>query len=219
MASQELYDLMGTQLAIRRLKPDPIPDDVLKRILQAAAYAPTGGNRQPWRMIVVKDAEKKKALGALYAEHWKGFSGNYRKSFESLPEEKRAREDRTIDAGDYLAEHFGEIPVVVVVCFDPKQMAITDARLERPSVVGGGSVYPSVQNLMLAARNENVGCVLTTLLCMVEPQVKEILGIPDDWYTCAHIPMGYAVGKGYGPTRRKPLEDLFFEDHWDNQLS
>jgi len=81
-------------------------------------------------------------------------------------------------AGDYLAAHFHETPIVAVFCFDPAQMAITDAGLDRPSVVGGGSVYPAVQNFLLAARAEGLGCVLTTLLCRFEGRVKELLEFP-----------------------------------------
>ena len=93
-----------------------------------------------------------------------------------------------------LRQHFGETPVIAIFCFNPKQMAITDAKQNRPSVVGGGSVYPSVENLLIACRAEGLGCVLTTLLCEVEPQVKELLAIPEGWGTAAAIPIGYPVG-------------------------
>ena len=85
---------------------------------------------------------------------------------------------RTIAAGDYLAQHWGETPVIAIFCFNPKEMAITDSKLDRPSVVGGGSVYPAVENLLIACRAEGLGCVLTTLLCAVEPQVKELWRFP-----------------------------------------
>ena len=93
-------------------------------------------------------------------------------------------------------------------------MAITDADLDRPSVVGGGSVYTAVQNLMLAARAEGVGCVLTTLLCFEESAVKELLKVPDPWGTCAHIPMGYPVLGGYGPTSRRPVGKMLYQNTW-----
>ena len=98
-------------------------------------------------------------------------------------------------AGDHLAAHFGELPAVLIFCFNPIIMAITDASCSRPSVVGGASVYPAVQNLLLACRAEGLGCVLTTLLCLVESEVRELLAIPDPWYTAAAVPIGYPEGR------------------------
>ncbi len=219
MSAEALYDVMSTQRAIRRLRSDPIPDDVLSRILTAATWAPSGGNQQPWRMIVVRDTMKKKALGDMYTTLWEKFAAMYRKRFEGLSAEEQAKEERTITAGDYLCAHFHEVPAVAIVCFNPKMMAVTDAKQDRISVVGGGSVYPAVQNLMLACRAEGVGCVLTTLLCQVEGDVKSLLSIPDDWYTCAAVPMGYPVGGGYGPIKRRGADELFFEDVWKQQIS
>ncbi len=93
-------------------------------------------------------------------------------------------------------------------------MALTDAKLERVSVVGGGSVYTAVQNMMLACRAEGVGCVLTTLLCLDEPEVKALLEMPEDWYTAAAVPLGYPVGRGYGPVARREVPELCYEDAW-----
>jgi nitroreductase len=214
----DVYELMSTQRAIRRLKPDPIDDATLRRIMQAAAWAPSGGNAQPWRFVMVHDAARKQTLGELYARRWEKFAGIYRQRYASAPEAQRRREERTIDAGDYLARHFGECPVVAVVCFNPDLMAITDARQERVSVVGGGSIYPAVQNFMLACRAEGVGCVLTTLLCQDEPAVRTLLDIPAGWYTAAAVPMGYPVAGGYGPTARKDIKELFYRDAWGAAL-
>jgi nitroreductase len=196
------------------MRPDPIPDDVLTRIMQAAAWAPSGGNLQPWRMVMVHDPARKARLGQLYGKRWARFADLYRQRFADAAPEERRREERTIAAGDHLGEHFGECPVIAVVCFNPDRMAVTDARQDRVSVVGGGSVYPAVQNLLLACRAEGVGCVLTTLLCQDEPAVKALLGMPDDWYTAAAIPMGYPVGGGYGPISRRGIDELFYRDAW-----
>lgn len=209
-----LYDAMRSLRAVRKLRPDPIPEEVLTRVFEAATWAPSGGNRQPWRMIAVKDASLKQGLADLYAPLWAGFAAQYEKGLEGLPEEDQAREGRTLAAGNYLAAHMGEAPVLVVVCFNPKFMAITDAKLDRPSVVGGGSVYTAVQNMLLAARAEGLGCVLTTLLCLEEDAVKTLLGIPDGWGTAAMVPLGYPVGKGHGPIRRLGTEALFATDRW-----
>lgn len=213
----KLIEAMSTLRAVRRLRPDPIPDDVLDRVLQAAAWAPTGGNAQPWRIVLVKDQQAKKKLGALYAEQWAAFAKGYQVNIEGLPEEEKAREQRTLNAGDYLAEHFHEAPAIAIFCFNPKMMAITDIKLDRVSVVGGGSVYTAVQNLLLAARAEGLGCVLTTLLCICEAEVRELLQIPEPWGTAAAIPLGYPVGKGHGPIRRRSADSLVFEDTFGNK--
>jgi len=219
MAEMGIYETMRTLRAVRKLRPDPIPDDVLKRVLEAATWAPTGGNRQPWRIVLVKERAKKQRLGELYSRSWKAYVGHYHAAIPaSVPQDVRERTLRTLKAGDYLAEHFGDAPAVAVFCFNPNNMAITDSKQKRPSVVGGGSVYTAVENLLLAARAEGLGCVLTTLLCESEPEVRELLSIPDPWYTAAAVPIGYPVGRGHGPINREPIEKLVFLDSWDKQL-
>jgi nitroreductase len=214
MAEIGVYEAMRTLRAVRRLKPDPIPADVLHRVLEAATWAPTGGNRQPWRIIAVTDAEKKTRLGVLYAERWIGFAKMYRKLLDTMPEPARQKTTKMLGAGDYLGEHFGEAPVICIFCFNPKEMAITDAQLDRVSVVGGGSVYTAVENLLLACRAEGLGCVLTTLLCECEPDVRELLNIPQPWGTAAAIPIGYPILRGHGPISRRPVGELTFRDSW-----
>jgi nitroreductase len=218
MAYPTVYEAMSTLRAVRRLKPDPIPTDVLNRVLQAAAWAPTGGNAQPWRIVLVTDAVPKKKLGELYAGSWKNFAKGYEARLTGLPEADRAREARTLAAANHLGDHFGEAPAIAIFCFNPKFMAITDAKLDRVSVVGGGSVYTAVQNLMLACRAEGLGCVLTTLLCEHEEKVREILAIPQPWGTAAAVPMGYPVAKGHGPIRRQSPEQLVYANRWGTSL-
>lgn len=214
MTDMKLYDAMRTLRAVRRLRPEPIPDEVLRRIFEAASWAPNGGNRQPWRMIAVRDGAVKKRLGELYTAHWAPYAARYVQSFAKAPPTEQAKHARTIAAGDYLAAHMYEAPVLVVVCFNPALLAVTDAKLDRVSVVGGASVYPAVQNLLLAARAEGLGCVLTTLLCAEEAAVKTLLDIPAEWGTAAMIPLGYPVGQGHGPISRKPVSELIFNDRW-----
>ena len=218
MGELGVYEAMRTQRAVRRLRPDPIPDDVLHRVLEAASWAPTGGNAQPWRVIAVREPAAKKRLGELYAERWAGFAGQYRDRTARLPEEQREKSERMLRAGDYLAAHFHETPVILVFCFNPKNMAITDIRLDRVSIVGGASVYTAVENLLLAARSEGLGCVLTTLLCECEPEVRELLAIPEPWGTAAAVPLGYPVLRGHGPISRLPVEKLAFAERWDAAL-
>ena len=214
----ELYDAMSTLRAVRKLRPDPIPEDVLQRVLQAATWAPTGGNHQGWRIIVVREPATKARLQALYQPHWDAYAPKYEQHMQAMPPVERERSARALVAATHLAMHLHEAPVIAVFCFNPDRMTITDAGLHRPSVVGGGSVYPAVQNLLLACRNEGLGCVLTTLLCMEEAQVRPLLGIPEGWYTCAFVPIGYPLGRGHGPISRKPVTDMVFGERFGNRL-
>ena len=134
----EIYDAMNSLRAIRRLRPDPIDTATLDRIYQAATWAPTGGNVQPWRLVAVTDPSKKQALQDLYAPRWKGYSATYRERMEHLGDEAKARAELTLDAGDHLAANLGQVPVIAVFCFNPSIMAITDSEQPRTTVVGGG---------------------------------------------------------------------------------
>lgn len=218
MSAPDLYQAMSTLRAVRRLRPDPIPDDVLHRVLEAATWAPTGGNVQPWRVVVVRDREKLAALGRLYADAWHAYADGHMKALADAPEAARRASEKMLGAGNYLAEHFAEMPALLVFCFNPKNMAITDARLDRISVVGGASIYPAVQNALLACRAEGLGCVLTTLLCADEAEVRTLLEIPEPWGTAAAVPIGYPVGRGHGPISRRPVEKLAFADRWGEPL-
>ncbi len=213
-----LYEAMSTLRAVRRLRTDPIPEAVLGRVLKAATWAPSGGNVQPWRVIVVQDAAKRQRLQELYIGPWKQYAVDHQAGIQHLTGDVRAKQERMMTAADHLAEHLHEAPAILVFCFNPGRMAITDAGLDRPSVVGGGSVYPAVQNALLACRAEGLGCTLTTLLCFAEPEVKTLLDIPDGWYTCAFVPIGYPVGTGHGSISRRPVAKMAFRDSWGNAL-
>ena len=212
-----LFEAMSTLRAVRKLRPDPIPDAVLRRLVQAASWAPTGGNVQPWRVVLVREPAAKAELGRLYRDVWTRYAAGSRQAIAALPQERRDATERMLAAGDHLAERFAETPAIAIFCFNPAHMAITDAGLDRPSVVGGGSVYPSVQNFLLAARAEGLGCVLTTLLCQREAAVKTLLGIPAEWGTCAAIPLGYPLRKGHGPISRRPVDKLAFAERWGTE--
>ncbi len=217
-AGIDLYEAASTTRAVRRLRPDPIPDDVLRRVLRAATWAPSGGNLQPWHVIAVRDPARKRGLAELYQGLWSDYAAQRRKLIGPLPEAMRALAERALRAGDYLAEHMGEVPVISVFCFHPERLHITDAELGRPSVVGGASLYPAVQNLLLACRAEGLGCVLTTLLCSCEKQVRELLEIPEPWATCAFVPIGWPVAGGHGPLSRRPVEQVVFGDRFGHAL-
>lgn len=214
MTTVGLYEAMGSLRAVRRLAPDPIPETTLRRLVEAASWAPTGGNVQPFRVIVVRDRDRLARIGALYRAIWTDYAAGRRKALAGAPEAFAEKQEKMFEAGDYLAEHFHEMPALLVFCFNPQNMAITDAKLERISIVGGASVYPAIQNVLLACRAEGLGCVLTTLLCQAEEAVRALLEIPDPWGTAAAIPVGYPVRGGHGPISRRPPEKLAFADTW-----
>ena len=215
----DLYETMSTLRAVRRLRPDPIPADVMERVLQAACWAPTGGNQQPWRVIVVDSPEKKQQLADIYKPEWDRYAAGFAKRLEAMAPEAQEAWGRTLVAGDYLAEHLAEAPAILLFCADFRAMAVTDAKLDRLSLVGGGSVYPSVQNAMLACVAEGLGCTLTTLHCLQEDEVKAVLGIPDPWATAAMVPIGYPVGRGHGPITRKGPDEMAFRNGFSEPWS
>jgi nitroreductase len=210
----ELIEAIKKTGATRQFKRDPVPDEVLERVFDAARFGPQGGNRQPVRYVVVRDPQLKRQLGEWYRDIWSNVvdmagRGRYRVGRGA---------GRMLGAGTHLAEHFGEVPVIVVVCAVFADLARTDAALDRPGIVGGASVYPSVQNLLLAARNEGLGAVLTTLLCAVEPRLKELLAIPDELVTCAAVPLGYPARPLPNKLTREPVRTMVFADRYGEPL-
>jgi nitroreductase len=196
----------------RFYRPDPIPDDVLARVLDAARFAPTGGNRQGVRFIVVRDAAKRRRLQELYLPLWEQYVAR-------VTSRSGAPTPTLLANADDFAHHLAEVPAMIVVCAHLGDLMATDRHLERLSIVGGASVYPAVQNLLLAARAEGLGTALTTLLCALEPQVKELLGIPAEGIaTAAMVTIGYPA-KGF-PKRlaRRPLADVCFAEAWGEPL-
>jgi nitroreductase len=169
-------------------------------------------------VIAVRDPHTKERLAELYRALWSDYAADRRALIAPLPEATRAPAERMLRAGDHLARHLGETPVIATFCFHPERVHITDAELGRPSVVGGASVYPAVQNLLLACRAEGLGCVLTTLLCRHEKEVRELLGIPEPWATAAFVPIGWPVGAGHGPLSRRPVEQVAFADRFGQAL-
>jgi nitroreductase len=198
-----LFEAMYTSRSIRRFKPDPVPDALLDRVLEAAIQAPNGTNAQTWRFLVVREPGLRRHLGELYRQ---GFREVY--PSDRLANERDPNRRRVIRSADHLAEHMGdEPPVLVLVCAERAPNAAPRG--------AGASIYPAVQNLLLAARALGLGGCLTTLHLRREPQVKALLGIPDDVDTYALIPLGYPASPP-GPLRRRPVAELTHYDHWDN---
>jgi nitroreductase len=204
----ELTEAMRTTGTCRRFRPDPVPDEVLHRAFDAARFAPQGGNRQPVRWVVVRDQVLRRALADLYLPLWKDYLGA--RADGPLP--------RSVAEADRFAEHLAEVPAIVVVCAEVSGLLATDVELGRLSVVGGGSIYPSVQNLCLALRDQGVATAFTTLLCRVEPRVRELLHIPDDLITAGHLAVGYPERPFPTRLRRAAVEDVVFADGYGRPL-
>ena len=201
----DFFDVVTTQRAMRRLKADPIPEPVLRQIMEAAICAPSGGNRQGWRFLVVRDGARRARLGELYRE---GFGELVKLPYYAgaMKEPAGSPVRKMVDSAAHLAEHMGEAPVIVVPC-------ITLDPGVKPTIITGSSIYPAVQNIMLAARALGIGSCLTTVHRYREPQVKELLGVPADVETVALIPLGYPLGK-FGRPPRRPASDVTFADGW-----
>lgn len=211
--TDDFYSLMSTTRSIRRISDTPIDDAALRRVLQAAIWAPSGGNRQPWRIIAVQDRELKMKLGGIYETEWAKYVemnlARVAGQSETIVEATR----KGLAVGTRLAESLADVPVVAIFVFDPREVFVTDANLGRTPVVGGASLYPAVQNLLLAARAEGLGGVLTTLIASREPEVRELLCIPEPWGVYAMVPLGHPKGN-HGPLRRAPLEHMVKFDTW-----
>jgi len=199
----ELFDAMSTQRSMRRLKADPVPDAVIRQILDLTICAPSGGNRQGWSFVIVRDQAKRARLGELYREAWgELMKAPYYAGASKSPPDSPA--GRMLASARHLSEHLGEAPVLVLACI------ALDAGA-RPTLTTGASIYPAVQNFMLAARALGIGTCLTTIHKYRDAQVKELLGIPSDVETAALIPMGYPLGKFGRPPRQAAAEVT----HWD----
>ena len=207
----EFRNVLETAGTTRLYKPDAIPDDVLRRVFDGTRWAPTGGNRQGVRFVLVRDAAKKRRLQELYLPPWEQYVGRAAaRPGAPLP--------ALLERADHFARHVTEIPVLVVVCAQLGDLLATDRHLGRLSIVGGASVYPSVQNLILSARAEGLGTALTTLLCAVEPEVKALLAIPDDVATAAMVALGYPARGFPKKLTRRPLGESCFADSYGAPL-
>jgi nitroreductase len=210
----ELGDVMRTTFNCREYRSDPVPDEVFHRAVERARFAPNGGNRQPVRFLIVRDPEKRRRLGELYVEEWRGPYEAVRAGRQTLGLRSSAHE-----AANSFAERFAEHPTVVVVCADLSLVVPTDAKLDRLSVVAGASIYPMAHNFCLALRDQGVATTFTTLLVEHEPKVKELLAIPEHLSTACHIVAGYPA-KGFpNRLRRLPVEELAFVESFDRPLT
>ena len=233
-----LHEVMSSMRAMRRLKPDPVPEELLRKLVEAASWAPNGANTQRYSWLIVTDRAQIAALEPL----WRKVHDLYMATFARLGTE-------TMDAGaqrrmhaavEYQAEHFAQIPALLVACYDMSaerrallgqwrgaisaglglsvaEQASVLGNLKRSADVGeAASIYPAVQNLLLSARALGLGATMTTWHLMLEGQFKEVLGIPRRVRTYAIVPVGWPEGN-FGPVTRKPVDEAIHWQRWNGQ--
>ena len=223
MTDIALFEAIYTARALRRLKPDPVPEALISRVLDAAIRASTGGNAQNWAFIVVRDAEKRRQLGAIYRRASDEVSEIY--AARGRPAHMTQEQfDRLMAAGAYLWQHLGDAPVLLVPCLTTREMPPRDRlpaavrarygeHLAYQERIRGASIYPAIQNIILACRGLGLGTVITTNHLLYEDDVRAVLGMPADSFSFALMPIGYPRGR-YGPVTRKPVAEVAFADGW-----
>ena len=207
MEEMGIFEAMYTQRQITRFKPDPVPREAIEKIIDAATKAPSGGNTQPWHFIAITDPELISKIGTIYGDLWLGARGTQPQPGET-PAYRAAR---------YLANHFHEVPAMILVCADhsrgsggytPGEPLVRDRY--------GSSIWLAVQNLFLAARSLGLGTRLTTTHIRREDEIKALLSIPDHVETVALTPLGYPRGR-FGPTDRVPASQVSSFNRWGSQ--
>src|SRR5262250_312935 len=213
----ELYEVLRTTFAARKFTADPLPDEVLAKILDQARFAPSGGNRQGWRVIVVRDAATKRRLADLSAfagRRYAAQAANGESPWNTIdpPRVDTATIERTAVPAR-LTESITTAPVVLVLCVDLKVVASTDQDLERVGIISGASIYPFAWNLLLAARGRGYAGTITTLAVAQEPKVKELFGLPPHVAVAAIMPLGRPV-KQLTKLTRKPVSEFAMRERW-----
>ena len=211
----DLYEAMRGAPATRHFRPDPVDHEVLERVLDAARFAPSGGNRQGWRVIAVQEPQTRRALRDLYQPHWRAyFEHSGAAAVLASPGEHDATHVRALRRSDDFADRLHEVPLHLLVCVRIADLLITDGELDRPSIVGGASIYPFVQNLLLGLRAEGLGATMTTLLIPAEPAVKRLLAIPADVAIAAYIAAGHRADPWPAALRRRPVSDFTYAERY-----
>ena len=203
-----LLEGLTTTRAIRRYKDEAIPDEVLRDILFAATRAPSGSNRQPFRFLVLQDSDKAAQAKALIKQGAEAVWGTKRKADQydqrsgAIENSPKARMARTMDA---YVENFDKVPVLILPCL---------VRYREPTPMEGASVYPAVQNVLLAARALGYGGVITGFHGLVDTELKALLSIPEEVFIACTLTLGKPAGN-HGPVRRRPMQELVYGDTWE----
>jgi len=199
----DLYEALYTTRSMRRLKPDPVPPDLIVKVIEAATMGPSGGNRQPWMFVVVREQASKDFVALRYRKAWEiYFKPAARELVAKQPDHPQAR---ILRSARYLAEHLAECPVLIFACVK----RYTDAGREGQPMVS--AAFPAIQNLCLAARGYGLGTSITGLHMMFAREIDTMLGVPAEYANIALIPMGYPKGRWARPERKPALAVTFWE--------
>jgi len=221
----ELRDVMRSTPATREFTDEPVDDVVLHAILDDARFAPSGGNRQGWRVLVLQDPEVRRRIRDLYVLGWREYTAHAREGLVPFAPLDDGRwtgpavdldEARRTPAPLPFADHLDEVPVLLLLVVELSALAVTDNGLDRQSIVGGASVYPFAHNVLLAARDRGLGGVMTTVLARQEPAVKELLGIPGGHAVAGLVALGHPV-RQITRLRRAEVADFTRVDHFDGR--
>jgi nitroreductase len=219
----ELRAVMQTTPSVREFTDEPVPDGVVHSLLDVARFAPNGGNRQGWQVIVLKDPEVRRRIRELYVQAWREYMAHLYAGLVAFAPLDNGRytgpaidleQARSTPAPMPFSDHLDEVPVLLLVVVELAELAVMDNGLDRQSIVGGASVYPFVHNVLLAARDVGLGGVMTTALCRQEPAVKELLGIPDGFALAALVALGHPVST-VTKLKRKPVQSFTRVDRFD----
>jgi len=202
----DLFEAIYTTRAMRRLKPDPVPREIVMRVIEAATLGPSGSNRQPWIFLVVTEPATKQFVAERYKRAWDTFylTPEKRAVMETQPESPAGK---TLKSANYLANHLAEAPVLIFPCVKRYNDKF------RPGEPMYGAIYPAVQNLCLAARGYGLGTSITGLHHIFGEEVDELLGVPPTYANEILVPMGYPKGR-WGRPALKAAADVTFFEHW-----
>ena len=197
---------MYTARAIRRLRPEPVPDELILEVVEAGTMAPSATNRQPWAFVVVRDPATRRFVQERYA---RTFHAAYASAKDAIGRAASGDRARLLESATWLADHLHEVPVLLFCCVE-RHGAARPGREHEPRY---DSIFPAVQNILLACRGVGLGACLTTLHTAHEREIHARLGIPDDYASPAMIPIGWPAGR-HGPIRRRPAAEVIHWEHW-----
>ncbi len=205
-----IFDVIYNCRAMRRIKPDPVPEETLVRLIDAANQAPSGSNQQNGRWIVVRDRAQKEKLAELNRRVFEAYVSVGGGRPASLPHQSDEKRERMVEAVRWQADHFAEIPALIIACL---QVAVPIRDSFSAGAGAGGSIWPGVQNLLLAARALGLAATPTTFAIADRNAAREVLNLPEEIQPFCLIPVGYPIGK-FGPVTRKPVSEIMRWDRW-----
>ena len=216
----ELYDVMRTTFAAREFTDQPITDEVIVRILEQARFAPSGGNRQGWKVLVVREESSRAQLRELIEPQMQRYVAQVKAGEAPLntiiPSQVSDADIANTQVPGQMLNNLTGAPVILLVFVDLSVVASFDSELDRVGVISGASIYPFVWNILLAARNEGLGGTLTTFAAGAENELRAHFGVPDEMAFAAMIPMGQPV-KQLTKLKRNPVAHFVSKEHWDGE--